>query len=281
MKKGLFGVQMMIFREKVKELGIYEVMKKLAQIGYHCVEISQIEMSPENVKAIRKACDDFDMVVASMSAYLEPDIDWGVYAEYLSSDYQKIVNDCKYLDCKILRIGMLPFSCLGSFDKVLQFAKDADEMAARLKKDDDIDFYYHAHQFEFVKYDGKFLLDIIRDNTEYLGFELDTYWLQDGGVYPVDFIKTYAGRVRLLHLKDYRIAEPTGKEDAFSRKLYQFAEVGEGNLPMKKCIEAGLESGAEYFLVEQDDTYGRDPFESMQISYNNLVEMGFSDWFNQ
>ena len=35
--------------------------------------------------------------------------------------------------------------------------------------------------------------------------------------------------------------------------LIEFAEVGEGNLDIKAIIEAGLESGAQYFLVEQDE----------------------------
>lgn len=50
---------------------------------------------------------------------------------------------------------------------------------------------------------------------------------------------------------------------AFSN-VVQFAEVGEGSLDMKGIIEAGLESGSQYFLVEQDDLYGRDPFDCLK-----------------
>ena len=42
---------------------------------------------------------------------------------------------------------------------------------------------------------------------------------------------------------------------------------------------AGLAGGSEYFLVEQDDTYGRDPFESLKISHDNLVKLGYGEWF--
>ena len=34
-----------------------------------------------------------------------------------------------------------------------------------------------------------------------------------------------------------------------------------------------------YLLIEQDDTYGRDPYESLKISHDNLVRMGYADWF--
>lgn len=104
------------------------------------------------------------------------------------------------------------------------------------------------------------------------------------------FIKKYAGSIRLLHLKDYRIAEVKMPDmstsdgmkkfmQAFFSEPVQFAEVGEGTLPTKACVEAGLAGGAEYFLVEQDDCYGRDPFDSLKISHDNLVRLGYESWF--
>ena len=51
------------------------------------------------------------------------------------------------------------------------------------------------------------------------------------------------------------------------------------NTMVKECIQAGLEGGSEYFLIEQDDTYGRDPFDSLRISRDNLIAMGYGDWF--
>ena len=57
----------------------------------------------------------------------------------------------------MLRIGMLPMTCMGSYQKAMDFAKEADEMAAKLKEEG-IDLYYHNHHVEFVRYDGKYLL---------------------------------------------------------------------------------------------------------------------------
>ena len=88
-------------------------------------------------------------------------------------------------------------------------------------------------------------------------------------------------------MKDYRIGEvkmPDGDFEigkfleAFTN-IVEFAEVGEGSLPIQECIEAGLEGGSEYFLIEQDATYGRDPFESLKISRDNLIRLGYGEWF--
>lgn len=283
--KGLIGVQMMMLKGKVEEMGAYEVLKKLAEMGYHCVEISQIPMTEENVAQMKKACDEFGIKIAACSAALEPMMP-GMPGEYLVSDFDKIVADCKTLGCNFLRIGMLPMTCMGSKEKVIDFVTRADAMAEKLKEHG-IELYYHNHHIEFQKFDGKYLLDIIRDTTKHMGFELDVHWVQRGGENPVEYIKKYKDRVTLLHLKDYRIGAlklPEGKFDpatfmqAFTSTV-QFAEVGEGNLPMKEIIETGLACGSKYFLIEQDDQYGRDPFDCLITSRDNLIKLGFADWF--
>lgn len=55
MKKGLIGIQMSTIKKKVDELGAYETLKTCAEMGYHCMEVSQIPMTPENVSGMRKA----------------------------------------------------------------------------------------------------------------------------------------------------------------------------------------------------------------------------------
>ena len=292
-KKGLIGVQMSTVAGLIPSLGAYGIMKAIHEVGYNCVEISQFPMTPENVAAFQQACKDFGMTVSSISAAVAPMVP-GMPGEYLcnEADFKKMVADAKALNCDMMRIGMLPFTCMGSYEKAVEFAKEAEKYAVMLK-DEGIDLYYHNHHVEFTRYNGELLLDIMREHAPHLGFELDIHWIHRGGIDPIKFIKKYAGAVRLLHLKDYRVGElpvPEGGLNVTDRaaimefmKMFtgnvEFAEVGEGTLDIPGCIEAGLESGAEFFLVEQDNTYGRDPLESLKISHDNLVKMGYGDWF--
>ncbi|RCW74894.1 sugar phosphate isomerase/epimerase family protein [Saliterribacillus persicus] len=286
MKKGKIGVQMMMLKKKVEELGAYETLKQLHDLGFHSVEVSQIPMTAENVSEIKRASDDFNIAITATSAPLEP-MTPGSEQETLRDNYEKIVADCKALNCNYIRIGMLPFTIMGDKDKIIAFIDRAEEMAKRLK-DEGISLYYHTHHIEFQRYDGKFLLDMMKENTSVLGFELDVHWIHRAGVDPVSFIKEYKNRVSLIHLKDYRIGDlDITDEDLkdmsnfFSKftNLIEFAEVGEGNLNMPAIMEAGLEAGAEHFLIEQDDTYGRDPFDCLRDSAENLRKMGYADWF--
>lgn len=286
MTKGKMGVQMMMLKGKVEELGAYEVMKRLHELGFSAVEVSQIPMTEENVQALKRASEDFNIEIAALSAGLEPMLP-GAPGETLSNDFEKIVDDCKTLNCNYVRIGMLPLNVMGDKDQILAFIERAEAMAERLA-DHGIELYYHTHHIEFQKYDGEYLLDIIKNNTSRLGFELDVHWIQRAGVNPVTFIQEYKDRIALLHLKDYRIGKLDVNEDdlkdmaTFFQKftnLIEFAEVGEGNLDIPAVIAAGLESGAKYFLIEQDDTYGRDPFDCLQTSAENLRKLGYAEWF--
>ena len=42
-----------------------------------------------------------------------------------------------------------------------------------------------VHNLEFVKYDGHYMLDLMRDNTTLLGFELDIHWIWRAGLDPI------------------------------------------------------------------------------------------------
>ncbi|HZG73295.1 MAG TPA: sugar phosphate isomerase/epimerase [Chondromyces sp.] len=286
MTKGKIGVQMMMLKNKVEELGVYETMKKIHELGFGAVEVSQIPMTEENVAELKRASEDFNIKIAALSAALEPMFP-DAPGEALSTHFEKVVNDCKTLDCNFVRIGMLPFTVMGDKEKIMGFIGRAEEMAHRLAEHG-IELYYHTHHVEFEKYDGVYLLDLIKQNTTKLGFELDVHWIQRAGENPVKIIEQYKNRISLLHLKDYRIASvefnPEDLKDMarFMNKFFniiEFAELGEGNLDIAAMMDAGLQSGVQYFLIEQDDTYGRDPFECLEVSAQHLRKLGYADWF--
>lgn len=279
------GVQAMMLKTSVQEQGAYETLRRVREIGYGAIEVSQIPMTAENVAQLDRARRDFDLDVAALSANLTPRPGGN---DALEGDFDKIVADCRTLDASMVRIGMLPFEAMRSLDRVLDFCDRTDALALRLA-DEGIKLYYHNHHIEFAKFDGKLMLDIIAERAPHVGLELDVHWLQRGGVSPVSVIGQYAGRVRMVHLKDYRIG--TLSESAFDafdagdvaafftafNGVVQFAEVGEGNLDFAAIIPASVEAGAEYLLVEQDELYGRTVWEALQTSHDNLVRLGFGD----
>lgn len=282
------GVQAMMLKDSFAEIGAFETLRKVSAIGYNAVEISQIPMTPENVAELDRSRGELGMDIAALSvAMVTPK---GRPGDSLQDHFDKIVDDAQSLDSKLLRIGMLPFDAMTSIGAVIDFAKQANEYAERLK-DQGLNLYYHNHHIEFAKFDGKFMLDIIAENSPAMGLEIDVHWVQRGGLDPVRTLEKYAGRTAMVHLKDYRIGQmpeaamgllDSGDFAGFMaefKNVVQFAEVGEGNLDFASIIPAAQAAGAAYLLVEQDELYGRTVWEALQISYNNLIALGHSGLF--
>lgn len=282
------GVQAMMLKDSFGEVGAFETLRKVSAIGYNAVEISQIPMTAENVAELERSQTELGMDIAALSVAME--VPKGFPGDSLVDHFDKIVADAKQLDTKLLRIGMLPFPAMKSLDAVVEFAKKTNEYAERLKEHG-LSLYYHNHHIEFAKFDGKYMLDIIAENSPAMGMEIDVHWVQRGGLDPVRTLEKYSGRTAMVHLKDYRIGElpeasfgmlETGDFKGFMqefRNVVQFAEVGEGNLDFASIIPAAQAAGADYLLVEQDELYGRTVWEALQTSYDNLVALGHSDLF--
>ncbi|MCX7842550.1 MAG: sugar phosphate isomerase/epimerase [Clostridia bacterium] len=124
-------------------------------------------------------------------------------------------------------------------------------------------FCYHNHSHEFKKYNDKYAIDIIfnETNPECVLAEIDTYWVQYAGINPKEYLRKFKGRMPLLHQKDMG----AGEERAT-------VEVGEGIMDIYGISAVAEEIGAEWLIVEQDDC-SRPPLESIKISFENLKKM--------
>lgn len=125
-------------------------------------------------------------------------------------------------------------------------------------------FMYHNHDQEFIKIDGKTILEKLSEefSAEKLGFIIDTFWVQASGADPAQWIEKFSGRVPCIHLKDF----------AYGKKM---SVVGEGNINFDRVFEKAEAAGTKYMLVEQDDCNGENPFDCLKRSYEYLKSRGF------
>ena len=121
---------------------------------------------------------------------------------------------------------------------------------------------YHNHAHEFFQRDGRTMLEEIFAHTapEHLQAELDIHWVQAGGGDPAETCLRLAGRLPLLHVKDFSVTAQGER---------QFAEIGYGNLNIPEIIAAAEAVGCQWFIVEQDTCLG-DPFECISRSLDYL-----------
>jgi sugar phosphate isomerase/epimerase len=81
--------------------------------------------------------------------------------------------------------------------------------------------------------------------------EFDIYWLTQGGQDPMAMLKKYAGRVRLIHLKDRLAGAKTGY--TMDPPQY-FTELGKGTIDWPSILVQARAEGVKYAFVDQDET---------------------------
>lgn len=245
------GAQCYTIRDFIKtEKDLDESLKKLKDIGYQTVQLSGI--GPIEPEIVKELCDKYGLEVICTHRGQE---------DYLEN-LEKTIRYHKIIGCKIAGIGSI-----GDYDRSAEgfrkFVKDFTPVSKRLKEEG-ITFAYHNHAFDFIKEDGKYLLDIILNESDF-DLILDVYWIAFSGIDPAKFIRKIGSRAKVLHFKDL-ICNKNNKTD--------MAEVMNGNLDWDSIIAACEGAGCLAAMVEQDTCSGN-PFDSLKISYNNLKTKGF------
>lgn len=156
-------------------------------------------------------------------------------------------------------------------------------------------FLIHNHYHEFQKLNGKEILYHIMDNTDpaYVSFELDTFWAMRGGMDPIAVMKRLGARLKLVHQKDFSktstspvnlwtVKDPDvliTKDTFFNGGIdpKDFCEIGTGIMDIQSIIDAANALGAEYIVLEQDQTQ-LTQMESIRISMESFKKFNGLDW---
>ena len=250
------AAQLYTLREFTKtEADIAKTIKKVREIGYEAVQCSAL--GPIEPEALKNIVDNEGITIcATHTGYAK-----------MQDEPQKVIDEHNLWGCKHAAIGGRPGE-YRSTEGYSKFAKEASAVAKRLA-DGGVTFSYHNHSFELERYDdGRTGLQILYEDSdpEFFNSEIDTYWIQHGGGDPAEWIHKLKGRAHIVHLKDMAVVGNSQR----------YAEVGEGNLNWTAILNACKYAEVEWYIVEQDSCYERDPFESLRISLVNLQQMGLS-----
>ncbi|WP_052487303.1 sugar phosphate isomerase/epimerase family protein [Gordoniibacillus kamchatkensis] len=224
-------------------------LERVAAIGYKGIELGP---PPEGmtVSAQKALLDRLGLrVIGTHAGFDTLDFDPDEIADYLEeTDGGKFVTIS-------LRFG--------SRQDVIEQARKMNGIGEKFRRRG-ITFLYHNHDWEFAKFDGEYILDILLRETdpELVQTELDTYWIKKGGEDPAAYLSKLKGRAPLLHVKDMEAGD-----ERF------FAEIGEGIIDFAEVAGVAEQIGVQWLVVEQD-LCRRDPFESLKISYGNLLKLG-------
>jgi sugar phosphate isomerase/epimerase len=121
-----------------------------------------------------------------------------------------------------------------------------------------IRFGYHNHSNEFKQVEGQVIYDYMLQHTDSskVFFQMDLYWIQEGGANAVEYFKKYPHRFLSWHVKD---------------KL----EIGaSGTMDFRTIFENAALAGMKYYIVEQE-AFAKTPFEGVKQSFDYLMNADY------
>lgn len=250
MPKVPVALQMYTLRELART-DFAGTVRAVAQIGYAGVELAGY--GGLSGTQLRHLLDAVGLAVAGDHVSLDR----------LETALPEVIELEHALGNRFVVVPSIPEALRRDVAGYLSVAESLNRIGSRLQEEG-LQLCYHNHAFEFEAFDGKFALDWLYELTdpELVKAELDTYWVQYAGQDPAAYIRKYAHRLGLLHLKDM---EPGDER--------MFAEVGEGILNWPAIFQAADASTARWYIVEQDRSR-RSSIESARLSFENLKKMG-------
>lgn len=271
------GLQLYSVRDDM-EKDMKGTLKKVKEMGYDYVEFAgYFGHTAEEVKAM---LDELGLECVSVHQTYDIFLD----NEKESIDYLKTIG-AKF--CVVPWMGVEKHKGSDVFDQTVEEFKKV----GKALKDAGIQFAYHNHDFEFGKYEGKFLLDWLYESVpaDILETEIDTCWVHYAGYDPAEYLLKYSGRAHIVHLKDfvcknlaqgpvYALIGSDGKEDKKASKEdngFEFRPLGDGIQDFKKILDASEKAGAEYVIVEQDQATTMAPLDSAKRSREYLKSLGY------
>ena len=269
MKKAKIGYQLYSARADVKQ-DMGEVLRQLKALGYDGVEFAGFFGKPAGeISALLKEAGLEGVSSHVPLSEIEQDM-FGVIA------YHRAIG-CRYIAVPFLdaehRPGAPGFS--GVIRTIAKFGA--------LCREAGIQLLYHNHDFEFVQVSGQFGLDFLYGAVDesLLKTEVDVCWVKYAGVDPAGYLRKYAGRAPVVHLKDfvgvkgdgtpYGLIGQAKQADAVK---FEYRPVGYGCQDVKGVVDAALEGGAEWLIVEQDEWYDKPPMESAKKSIDTVRGLG-------
>jgi len=252
------GVQTYTIRDYLKTpVEIAASFKRLKEMGFNMVQLSGLgQIDTDELAAILK-----DNGIEAVGSH-EP---WERVSE--RPELAKLIDEHKKLGCSQIGIGMKPGIFPDTYDGYTAFIKKINEICEQTE-DAGLSFGYHNHELEFMRFNTKCAIDRMIEECPKCEIILDVFWVQAGGKNPCEYIDKLKKRIRILHLKDFRVK---GRER-------QFAEIGQGNLDWPAIFSLCEKHGIPCAVIEQDADFISDPFDSLALSRKFLVDEGY--WKN-
>lgn len=264
------GVALYTVRDLMKDEA--KTLQAIAALGYKYVEGGLLPSMGPALKAAglqqKSAYAPTYLITGNRAA-------WAGAGDMVPESYtwDQAIAEAKGRGIEYLIVVYLMKAERGGLDHYKALAAKLDKAGEACKKAG-LTLAYHPHSFEFEPIDGVRPMELMlkETNPAHLALELDTFWASIAGLDPVALLAAHKGRVPLVHLKDK--AKGTANQfDEGKVPAEAFKEIGNGVVDWKAFFPLAAASGVKYLYVEQDQTVGSTPLDSLRTSYANIKKL--------
>ncbi|MDR3261492.1 MAG: sugar phosphate isomerase/epimerase [Tannerella sp.] len=247
------GLQLYSLRDMVKEEGIQAVLETVAKMGYKNLETAGYDdgkiygLAPSEFKKIVN-----DLGMKCTSAHLGQAFSKEKEAEVLSWWDQAIAAHNE-LGVKYIIQPWMPVNDATTLSDLKLYCDYFTTIGYKTAAAS-IAFGYHNHNFEFRKIEDQLIYDFLLDNVSpnHVTFEMDVYWLIQGGGDPIAYLKSRPSQFKAIHIKDEK-------------------EIGaSGEIDFKPIFDQMYANNIKDWYVEVEQYTNNDPVASVQQSFDFL-----------
>lgn len=229
-------------------------LEKIAAIGYKTIQLQSVSYSIE------------DGVIADA---LQQN---GVECVALQQDYpfcvpaEQVIERAVACGCKYFTFALWPVQIddLADLERVTEEFSKINEKA----REAGLILSFHPIGPDFALLDGvpryERLLAMLSENVQ-LTFCAAS--CADTKITPCEVLEKFAGRVDLVHFKDW-VRLPDGKK--------KLVPLGEGSTQWGPITDACQAAGVQYIFAEQE-RWDRDPFDCAAASFRHLILLGLEE----
>ena len=217
-------------------------IEKVAKMGYTGVEFAGFYDT--SAKDVKKKLDELG--IEGLSAHV---------------GYDELVNNLDYqiecLNTLNAKHIVCPGAEINNTENALRCAEQFNKIGEKCSKNGLI-FAYHNHEFEFVKDNGKYPMDVLYDNvdTKYVKQQPDVFWIEYAGIDSIEYVSKHMDRISSIHLK--QLLDMDSKRNV---------NAGDGIIDFAKIIDIAKDTD---YIYEQEE-YEEDVLECMRKSADFLI----------
>jgi sugar phosphate isomerase/epimerase len=235
------GLQLYSLRSQFKIRGVPWTLDKVKEHGIREVELAgTFNLSADEFKAELAKRD-----LIAVSTHFP----FGRYRD----DLANVVKEAQTLGVKFAGCAWIDHK--DSFDEAeCRAGIDVFNAAAKALSAVGIQFFYHAHGYEFQPHGDGTLFDLfMKDTIAAVGLEMDVLWIVYPGQDPVKLMQKYGKRWVLMHMKDLKKGVPPGLSG--HTDVNNNVVLGQGQVDWTAVLKAAKEIGiAHYFIEDESDT---------------------------